>query len=81
VVSVDVGNRKADDMGMTLLTDLRKLAADCDYDKLMGRMLIEYPQIRRAIAIAQAVEELDASVYFDSKPEIMRRADELLEGK
>lgn len=48
-----------------------------DYSILYGSQPFTNDEIRRAIAIAQAVEE----IKYDTKDWILRRADELLEGR
>jgi hypothetical protein len=76
VVPVDVGNRETDDMELTLLERWD--------DSHTETMRWKPEEIRRALAIAQAVEEDlhcgDQNVEHDAR-ETLRRADELLEGK
>ena len=79
VVPVDVGDRETDDMELTLLERW-----DSDPCFILDADQDEIDEIRRAIAIAQAVEEKSSPRYWhanDWREWIMCRADELLEGK
>jgi hypothetical protein len=73
VVPVDVGDRETDDMELTLLERWD--------DSHTETMRWKPEEIRRAIAIAQAVEEHTMYYGEDTIAWIKRRADELLEGK
>jgi hypothetical protein len=76
VVPVDVGDRETDDMGLTLLERWD--------DSHTETMRWKPEEIRRAIAIAQAVmEDIEwaGDIGDMDKQKIMRRADELLQGE